>query len=140
MGIMGKEGRQAVNNSDYAIAQFRRAGRLGRGFSGRALRRQLEACTFLVGEVQHFTHTHTHAPLYAHQHSCVHPLHMNTPRAPFVVGRFLVPLLLVHGNLSYYRLARLIKYSFYKNISFAFVLFYYQFYNGFSGGCAWVVA
>lgn len=23
VGIMGKEGRQAVNNSDYAIAQFR---------------------------------------------------------------------------------------------------------------------
>lgn len=39
----------------------------------------------------------------------------------------------MHGNLSYYRLARLIKYSFYKNITFAFVLFYYQFYNGFSG-------
>ncbi|GAB4813242.1 hypothetical protein N2152v2_000288 [Parachlorella kessleri] len=69
VGIMGKEGRQAVNNSDYAIAQF----------------------------------------------------------------RFLVPLLLVHGTLSYYRLARLIKYSFYKNIAFAFLLFYYQFYNGFSG-------
>ncbi|KFM22669.1 putative phospholipid-transporting ATPase IA [Auxenochlorella protothecoides] len=69
VGIMGKEGRQATNNSDYAITQF----------------------------------------------------------------RFLVPLLLVHGNLSYYRIARLIKYSFYKNITFAFVLFYYQFYNGFSG-------
>lgn len=41
-----------------------------------------------------------------------------------------MPLLLVHGNLSYYRLARLIKYSFYKNITFAFVLFYYQ-----VGGC-----
>jgi len=40
-----------------------------------------------------------------------------------------VPLLLVHGNLSYYRLARLIKYSFYKNITFAFVLFYYQVRN-----------
>jgi len=69
VGIMGKEGRQAVNNADYAISQF----------------------------------------------------------------RFLVPLLLVHGNLSYYRLARLIKYSFYKNITFAFVMFYYQFYNGYSG-------
>jgi len=69
VGIMGKEGRQAVNNSDYAFSQF----------------------------------------------------------------RFLVPLLLIHGNLSYYRLARLIKYSFYKNITFAFVMFYYQFYNGFSG-------
>ena len=69
IGIMGKEGRQAVNNSDYAISQF----------------------------------------------------------------RFLVPLLLIHGNLSYYRLARLIKYSFYKNTTFAFVMFYYQFYNGYSG-------
>ena len=47
--------------------------------------------------------------------------------------RFLVRLLLVHGSLSSYRLSRLIKYSFYKNISFAFVLFFYQFYNGFSG-------
>lgn len=47
--------------------------------------------------------------------------------------RFLVRLLLVHGSLSSYRLSRLIKYSFYKNICFAFVLFFYQFYNGFSG-------
>lgn len=39
----------------------------------------------------------------------------------------------MHGNLSHYRLARLIKYSFYKNITFAFIMFYYQFYNGFSG-------
>jgi magnesium-transporting ATPase (P-type) len=69
IGIMGKEGRQAVNNSDYAFSQF----------------------------------------------------------------RFLVPLLLVHGSLSYHRLARLIKYSFYKNIAFAFIMFYYQFYNGYSG-------
>ena len=61
---------------------------------------------------------------------------MNAPRArapPPLASRFLVPLLLVHGNLSYYRLARLIKYSFYKNITFAFILFYYQFYCGFSG-------
>ncbi|CAK0743492.1 hypothetical protein CVIRNUC_001474 [Coccomyxa viridis] len=69
IGIMGKEGRQAVNNSDYAIPQF----------------------------------------------------------------RFLTRLLLVHGSLSAYRLSRLIKYSFYKNIAFGFLLFYYQFYCGFSG-------
>lgn len=49
-------------------------------------------------------------------------------------GLFLqVRLLLVHGTLSAYRLSRLIKYSFYKNIVFGFVLFFYQFYNGFSG-------
>lgn len=29
VGIMGKEGRQAVNNSDYAIAQFRCRGNKG---------------------------------------------------------------------------------------------------------------
>ncbi|QDZ20134.1 phospholipid-translocating P-type ATPase [Chloropicon primus] len=69
IGILGKEGRQAVNNSDFAIGQF----------------------------------------------------------------RFLGRLLLVHGQLSYYRLAHLIKYSFYKNISFALVFFYYQFFCGFSG-------
>ncbi|GMH33051.1 hypothetical protein BSKO_00885 [Bryopsis sp. KO-2023] len=69
IGIAGKEGRQAVNNSDYAIGQF----------------------------------------------------------------RFLVRLLLVHGQMSHYRLARLIKFSFFKNISFAFILIYYQFFCGFSG-------
>lgn len=62
VGIMGKEGRQAVNNSDYAIAQF----------------------------------------------------------------SFLARLLLVHGQLSDYRLAYLIKYSFYKNMCFAAVLSFYQ--------------
>lgn len=69
IGIAGKEGRQAVNNSDYAIPQF----------------------------------------------------------------RFITRLLLVHGQLSRYRLGRLIKYSFYKNSTFAGVLFYFQIYNGFSG-------
>ncbi len=42
-------------------------------------------------------------------------------------------LLLVHGSLDAYRLSRLIKYSFYKNVAFGFMLFYYQFYCGFSG-------
>ena len=69
IGIMGKEGRQAVNNSDYAIAQF----------------------------------------------------------------RFLVRLLLVHGQLSDYRISNLIVYSFYKNMCFATVLFSFQFFCGFSG-------
>lgn len=69
IGIMGKEGRQAVNNADYAIAQF----------------------------------------------------------------RYLKRLLFVHGSLSYYRLSRLIKYSFLKNTSYGFVLFMFQFYCGFSG-------
>ncbi len=69
VGIMGKEGRQAVNNSDYAVSQF----------------------------------------------------------------RFLTRLLLLHGSLSAYRLSRLIKYSFYKNIAFGGMLFFFQFYCGFSG-------
>ena len=49
------------------------------------------------------------------------------------VDRFLTRLLLVHGQLSTYRLSRLIKYSFYKNVAFGFLLFFYQFYNGYSG-------
>ncbi|KAK9836118.1 hypothetical protein WJX81_002623 [Elliptochloris bilobata] len=69
VGVMGKEGRQAVNNSDFAIGQF----------------------------------------------------------------RFLTRLLLVHGALSDYRLARLIRYSFYKNIAFSFSFFFYQIFNGWSG-------
>lgn len=54
---------------------------------------------------------------------------------PVPVGciRFLTRLLLVHGTLADYRLGRLIKYSFYKNIAFAFMLFFYQFFCGFSG-------
>ena len=69
VGIAGREGRQAVNNADYALGQF----------------------------------------------------------------RFLPRLLLVHGTLSQYRLARLIKYSFYKNIAFAGLLLFFQFYAGCSG-------
>lgn len=69
VGIAGKEGRQAVNNSDYALIQF----------------------------------------------------------------RHLVRLLFIHGQLSHYRLARLIKYSFLKNIAFASILVLYQFYSGYSG-------
>ena len=42
-------------------------------------------------------------------------------------------LLLLHGHLSQYRLSRLIRFSFYKNIQFAALLFYYQFFCGFSG-------
>ena len=42
-------------------------------------------------------------------------------------------LLLVHGSLSVYRLARLIKYSFYKNITLAFLLFMLQPFGGWSG-------
>lgn len=47
--------------------------------------------------------------------------------------RFLTRLLLVHGYLADYRLQRLIKYSFYKNITFAFVFLFYQPFNGVSG-------
>jgi hypothetical protein len=47
--------------------------------------------------------------------------------------RFLTRLLLLHGSLSAYRLSRLIKYSFYKNIAFGGMLFFFQFYCGFSG-------
>ncbi|PNH05132.1 putative phospholipid-transporting ATPase VA, partial [Tetrabaena socialis] len=69
IGLLGKEGRQAVNNSDVAL------------------------------------------PLFRH----------------------LVPLLLVHGQLSCERLSRLITYSFYKNLAAWGVLVAYQFYCGFSG-------
>lgn len=37
------------------------------------------------------------------------------------------------GAVSDYRLARLIKYSFYKNIAFSFTFFFFQFFNGWSG-------
>ena len=69
VGLLGKEGRQAANNADFAFSRF----------------------------------------------------------------RSLTRLLLVHGTLADYRLARLIKYSFWKNIAFAAMFFCFQFFNGFSG-------
>ncbi|WVR06936.1 hypothetical protein IAU60_003972 [Kwoniella sp. DSM 27419] len=47
--------------------------------------------------------------------------------------RFLRKLLLVHGSWSYQRLSKLILYSFYKNITFALTLFWYSWFNDFSG-------
>ncbi|KAH9132203.1 hypothetical protein AeRB84_021329 [Aphanomyces euteiches] len=69
IGICGQEGVQAVNASDYAIAQF----------------------------------------------------------------RFLQRLLLVHGRSNYKRVAKVILYSFYKNMALVIVLFLYNFFNGQSG-------
>lgn len=47
--------------------------------------------------------------------------------------RFLVKLLLVHGAWNYNRLAKLILYSFYKNICLYMIEFWFAFLNGFSG-------
>ncbi|CAK4684224.1 unnamed protein product [Aphanomyces euteiches] len=69
IGICGQEGVQAVNASDYAIAQF----------------------------------------------------------------RFLQRLLLVHGRSNYKRIAKVILYSFYKNMALVIVLFLYNFVNAHSG-------
>jgi phospholipid-transporting ATPase len=56
-------------------------------------------------------------------------------QADYSIAQFshLRRLLLLHGHLSQYRLSRLIRFSFYKNIQFAALLFYYQFLCGFSG-------
>ncbi len=69
VGVYGKEGSQAVQNADYAIAQF----------------------------------------------------------------RFLERLLFVHGRWSYVRIASLIQYFFYKNITFTISQFLFAFYSAFSG-------
>jgi len=47
--------------------------------------------------------------------------------------RFLQRLLLVHGRWNYRRIARLIQYSFYKNISLYATQFWFCLFNGFSG-------
>ncbi|KAK9509687.1 hypothetical protein O3M35_006947 [Rhynocoris fuscipes] len=47
--------------------------------------------------------------------------------------KFLHRLLLVHGHWSYHRLANMVLYFFYKNATFVFLIFLYQFYCGFSG-------
>ncbi|CAM5077976.1 unnamed protein product [Eretmochelys imbricata] len=53
----------------------------------------------------------------------------------FAVPRFrhLEKLLLVHGHWCYSRIANMVLYFFYKNAMFVALLFWYQFYCGFSG-------
>eukprot|EP00771_Trimastix_marina_P001233 gnl/Trimastix_PCT/2288.p1 GENE.gnl/Trimastix_PCT/2288~~gnl/Trimastix_PCT/2288.p1 ORF type:complete len:753 (+),score=286.68 gnl/Trimastix_PCT/2288:1391-3649(+) len=47
--------------------------------------------------------------------------------------RFLRRLLLIHGHWSYFRLCKVVLYSFYKNIAFCFTLFWFCWFAGFSG-------
>ena len=62
--------------------------------------------------------------------------------------RFLQRLLFVHGRWDYHRIATLILYSFYKNMTFVLTLFLFGLLNGFSGttlyeswlGTGWNVA
>ncbi|XP_071426676.1 phospholipid-transporting ATPase VB isoform X1 [Pithys albifrons albifrons] len=53
----------------------------------------------------------------------------------FAIARFkhLKKLLLVHGHWCYTRLAKMVIYFFYKNVSYVNLLFWYQFFCGFSG-------
>ncbi|XP_034945439.1 probable phospholipid-transporting ATPase VA isoform X2 [Chelonus insularis] len=53
----------------------------------------------------------------------------------FAIAKFpmLTRLLLLHGQWSYDRLARMILYFFHKNAIFVFLIFWYQLYCGFSG-------
>jgi len=59
--------------------------------------------------------------------------------ADYAIGqfRFLKRLLLVHGQLSYRRLSKVILYSFYKTLTLYLVSFYFSFLNGFSGQLPW---
>ena len=45
--------------------------------------------------------------------------------------RFLSRLLLVHGRWSYMRISELVLNYFYKNVSFLFILFWFQFDSGY---------
>ncbi|XP_053318224.1 phospholipid-transporting ATPase VB [Spea bombifrons] len=53
----------------------------------------------------------------------------------FAISRFkhLKKLLLVHGHWCYSRLAKMVIYFFYKNVAYVNLLFWYQFFCGFSG-------
>lgn len=47
--------------------------------------------------------------------------------------RFLTRLLLVHGRWDYKRIAKMVLYSFYKNMTFVMTLFWFTIFSGFSG-------
>ncbi|KAM6977625.1 phospholipid-transporting ATPase VB [Aplochiton taeniatus] len=53
----------------------------------------------------------------------------------FAISRFkhLKKLLLVHGHWCYSRLSNMVIYYFYKNVAYVNLLFWYQFYCGFTG-------
>uniref|UniRef100_A0A8C1UB06 Phospholipid-transporting ATPase n=1 Tax=Cyprinus carpio TaxID=7962 RepID=A0A8C1UB06_CYPCA len=62
----------------------------------------------------------------------------------FAISRFkfLRKLILVHGHWCYARLANMILYFFYKNVMYVNLLFWYQFFCGFSGNTmtnSWVL-
>ncbi|KAK2825809.1 hypothetical protein Q5P01_020023 [Channa striata] len=62
----------------------------------------------------------------------------------FAISRFkhLSKLLLVHGHWCYSRLANMVLYFIYKNVMYVNLLFWYQFFCGFSGGVmtnSWVL-
>ncbi|XP_005156631.2 phospholipid-transporting ATPase VD isoform X1 [Danio rerio] len=62
----------------------------------------------------------------------------------FAISRFkfLRKLILVHGHWCYARLANMILYFFYKNVMYVNLLFWYQFFCGFSGSTmtnSWVL-
>uniref|UniRef100_A0A672MMW1 Phospholipid-transporting ATPase n=1 Tax=Sinocyclocheilus grahami TaxID=75366 RepID=A0A672MMW1_SINGR len=62
----------------------------------------------------------------------------------FAISRFkfLRKLILVHGHWCYTRLANMILYFFYKNVMYVNLLFWYQFFCGFSGNTmtnSWVL-
>eukprot|EP00026_Physarum_polycephalum_P001132 Phypoly_transcript_01133.p1 GENE.Phypoly_transcript_01133~~Phypoly_transcript_01133.p1 ORF type:complete len:1186 (+),score=224.50 Phypoly_transcript_01133:531-3560(+) len=46
--------------------------------------------------------------------------------------KFLYRLLMIHGRWNYIRNCKVVKYSFYKSMTFALTQFWYSFYNGFS--------
>lgn len=48
-------------------------------------------------------------------------------------GTLSTPLPAVHGHVSHRRIAKLILYSFYKNIVLYIIQFWFQIVNGFSG-------
>eukprot|EP00636_Phaeomonas_parva_P016743 CAMPEP_0118850950 /NCGR_PEP_ID=MMETSP1163-20130328/572_1 /TAXON_ID=124430 /ORGANISM="Phaeomonas parva, Strain CCMP2877" /LENGTH=1437 /DNA_ID=CAMNT_0006783195 /DNA_START=226 /DNA_END=4539 /DNA_ORIENTATION=+ len=51
--------------------------------------------------------------------------------------KFLKPLLMVHGRWSYRRQAKVVLYSFYKNLVLVVTLFLYALFSGFSGTAAY---
>ncbi|VTJ80573.1 Hypothetical predicted protein [Marmota monax] len=61
--------------------------------------------------------------------------HQAVMSSDFAISRFrhLKKLLLVHGHWCYSRLARMVVYFFYKNVCYVNLLFWYQFFCGFSG-------
>ncbi|KAG7228709.1 hypothetical protein INR49_008487 [Caranx melampygus] len=128
VGISGQEGMQVMRNPDPTVWE-----EMNEGSDGEELEvASPEPCSTLNGC---FTLGSIHTSFSSSSKVIANATAKAVMASDFALPRFryLQKLLLVHGHWCYSRLANMILYFFYKNAMFVALIFWYQFYCGFSG-------